>query len=405
MVPDTMAPLPDECVANPCNGQSCSDPTGAATMGDFVCTCSNGQTNVGGPVTGCNDLNECLAVPAPCGATQSCNDPNPKANKKDDFVCTCPTNMNTATGAPVSPCPAPSTEAPATAAPPTMAPPTDECENFPCNGQSCVDTTGFTVADDFVCTCDEDKTSNKGAPVATCGVKDECKVKGACGVDQNCRDPDTSSTSLGDYICECMAKYEGHSTVGKPTTCTMMDECSGGTACDGQSCSDPTGMATQGDFICTCKGSNKTEVGKPVQGCDYMDECEKDPCEHGQSCTDPVTTPQSLKDFTCKCADGSGEPQVGGPVVKGCDGFAMSPLNLAAANGPEAVPEESSSSSGLPIWVYILIALGVVGACAGGAFMVLRQRKANDISFQDFVSGIDHEEGLSEMQAAEQVRV
>eukprot|EP01064_Diplonema_japonicum_P004296 TRINITY_DN127_c0_g1_i22.p1 TRINITY_DN127_c0_g1~~TRINITY_DN127_c0_g1_i22.p1 ORF type:complete len:717 (+),score=255.71 TRINITY_DN127_c0_g1_i22:416-2566(+) len=390
--PMTMAPA-DECSTNPCDGQECSDPTGAATTGDFVCTCkSKGTTKTGGPVAGCTDFDECQADPAPCGKNQMCNDPSPVVSSKKDFVCTCNTNNKTMTAAPVSDCPVPATDAPVS--PPTTAAPVthdDECAKHPCNGQECYDPTGMSTEGDFMCTCEESEETKVGAPVASCGVKDECKAgQAVCGDFQDCEDKNTKKNSLHDFVCSCKVGYEGHSTVGRATTCTMKTECSSD-PCGGQECTDATGMATLGDYVCSCAASGKTMKGAKVANCDTLDECLGNPCGDGEKCVEGRKTKNSLKDYTCSCMDGSGVSNRGGPVLLGCDGYALSPLNLQAAGGNDKTPVEESSSSSTPAWIWLLIIAASLAACGGLAFTVWK-RHQGDVTMQEFIDGVSEVE-------------
>ena len=84
-----------ECDANPCGAdQTCNDPNEAAdSLHDFICTCMSDTsvTQVDGPAT-CSK-NECDVNPCDSAQSQTCNDPSPTLASLGDYTCTCPNGV------------------------------------------------------------------------------------------------------------------------------------------------------------------------------------------------------------------------------------------------------------------------------------------------------------------------
>eukprot|EP01064_Diplonema_japonicum_P033056 TRINITY_DN6426_c0_g1_i1.p2 TRINITY_DN6426_c0_g1~~TRINITY_DN6426_c0_g1_i1.p2 ORF type:complete len:288 (+),score=95.70 TRINITY_DN6426_c0_g1_i1:1997-2860(+) len=95
----------DECTTNPCGaGQGCNDPN-LLKNGDFECSCPFGTAhNIGGPVAKCDEC-EVGNLGSPCAwaghpeVTETCSDPNPTVDSLNDFVCTCPNGITKVGGA------------------------------------------------------------------------------------------------------------------------------------------------------------------------------------------------------------------------------------------------------------------------------------------------------------------
>ena len=138
--------------------------------------------------------------------------------------------------------------------------------------------------------------------VASPPTTDECAAS-PCGDDQNCKD--TDQTAANDYTCTCKADTS-ISVVGKPSVCTT-DECSTTPCASGQTCQDTAqGAKSLNDFVCTCD-SDRTITNTGGSATCVKDECGNDPCDRAntqQTCTDPNTSPTSLGDYTCACANG-----------------------------------------------------------------------------------------------------
>eukprot|EP01064_Diplonema_japonicum_P004299 TRINITY_DN127_c0_g1_i7.p1 TRINITY_DN127_c0_g1~~TRINITY_DN127_c0_g1_i7.p1 ORF type:complete len:217 (+),score=71.87 TRINITY_DN127_c0_g1_i7:305-955(+) len=187
----------DECMRTPApcgTGQTCNDPNKAKTsQHDFTCTCDADTTEdttivqVDGPARCAKD--ECNAKP--CGAEQSCNDPDTAAGSKNDFTCTCIKTLLNVTGQAVPNCG------------------TDECVTNPCGtGQGCEDP-NMLVTGDFECSCPFGSEHNKGAPVEKCdecavgNVGSPCTWVGHPEVTETCSDPNPAADSLNDFVCTC----------------------------------------------------------------------------------------------------------------------------------------------------------------------------------------------------------
>ena len=86
----------DECSKDPCAmGQTCNDPdTSRTTLKDFTCTCTNGVMATGGAAT-C-ELDECEKKP--CGNGQTCVDADRTYTVRLDYLCTCANTGTTARG-------------------------------------------------------------------------------------------------------------------------------------------------------------------------------------------------------------------------------------------------------------------------------------------------------------------
>eukprot|EP01061_Rhynchopus_euleeides_P004034 TRINITY_DN1335_c2_g1_i1.p1 TRINITY_DN1335_c2_g1~~TRINITY_DN1335_c2_g1_i1.p1 ORF type:complete len:1278 (+),score=183.33 TRINITY_DN1335_c2_g1_i1:38-3835(+) len=372
----------DECAAQPCGGQACTDPdTSTLVVGDFICACSphSNITNTGAPAL-CADgaADECTSFP--CGASQTCTDPNRTAASTKDYICTCrlgtglagvgtpaacsldeceavpcgsgqlcrdPDTSVSSSGDFTCLCPSPlAGSMRGTAALCTL----DECVADPCGeDQSCNDpTTSATSVGDYMCTCNQAPTVSVRGGVAVCAV-DEC-VAGPCG-EQLCNDPDTSVISLSDYQCTCM----GNTSItarGAPATCTV-DECSLH-PCGSQECRDSnTDPSSLNDFECVCP-NGVTAPGTPAQ-C-TLDECETQPCAQNQLCTDGNTLPTSLGDYVCSCVSDSSVSRTGGvaPCLKdecemkpcGDDQLCLDPNNLPSNFVCTCMHNQSVSSVG-----------------------------------------------------------
>ena len=289
----------DECAGSPCGSQTCSDPNmSAGSTGDFICTCpapNQSVTQVGKPAT-CSMGNEDECSTTPCGAGQTCSDPDTTAASKNDYVCQCSTGTGSKVGG-------------------MAACKLDECDASPCgSGQTCADANDdASSTGDYMCKCGSPQTGEKMGGAATCAL-DEC-LSTPCASGQTCDDPVKTPGSLLDFVCTCAnkAKATGASAVCEVDECAAADAC--GTAGD-QDCNDPNkSSGSQHDFECTCKADATIKQVDGAATC-TANECDSNPCDASQSqvCNDPSPTFSSVKDYTCTCPNGV--KATGGSVPK-----------------------------------------------------------------------------------------
>eukprot|EP00756_Hemistasia_phaeocysticola_P021277 Hpha_TRINITY_DN15765_c1_g5::TRINITY_DN15765_c1_g5_i1::g.39540::m.39540 len=144
---------------------------------------------------------------------------------------------------------------------------------------------------------------------------DECMPGGSpylvcSSVGQWCTDPNTDPRRIGDWMCMCVGAASG-STRGGPATCVNTGACAANAeVCTGagQACSDQSPL---NGWQCMCV---PPQVGLSTTGAPAT--CSLDECKVGggivcassmQTCNDPNTSPGSLDDWVCSCA----EPEVG----------------------------------------------------------------------------------------------
>eukprot|EP01059_Diplonema_ambulator_P014179 TRINITY_DN2502_c0_g1_i2.p1 TRINITY_DN2502_c0_g1~~TRINITY_DN2502_c0_g1_i2.p1 ORF type:complete len:4005 (+),score=573.78 TRINITY_DN2502_c0_g1_i2:787-12801(+) len=291
----------DECIANggTCTsvGQTCND-TDVTVVGDWTCNCvspATGTPAVGAAAT-CTEVGECVANAMICTAAgQSCDDPN--TNVTGDWTCNC---VQPATGS-----------ATAKAASCLL----DECITNAATcpaGQTCEDPDHSSIGD-WVCNCDAPSTGTGNQAAALCSV-DECltNAKTCTSVGQTCNDTDTSPSSTGDWVCNCVAPATGTATA-KAATCAEVGECvSKAPICTtaGQSCDDPNTNVT-GDWTCNCVAPATGSANAKAATC-AVDECVANVtlCPSGQTCKD--ANPTVKNDWTCDC----NAPYVGKGIAK-----------------------------------------------------------------------------------------
>eukprot|EP01060_Flectonema_neradi_P005301 TRINITY_DN13513_c0_g3_i1.p1 TRINITY_DN13513_c0_g3~~TRINITY_DN13513_c0_g3_i1.p1 ORF type:complete len:1414 (+),score=278.36 TRINITY_DN13513_c0_g3_i1:37-4278(+) len=240
----------DECLSSPCGvGQTCVE-VNDTISNDFICRCSTTVGNiaaVGTPAV-CS-FDECQGTP--CASGQTCRDSNTSVASLNDFVCTNTSQI------------------------------VNECDSTPCDaGQLCVDA-NWLVAGDFVCSCDASVGNIASVGAAAFCVFDECQSS-PCG-SQSCSDANTSTASLGDYVCS--------------NSIPMVDECSTSPCGGGQVCFDPD-WSVSDNFICKCTASGTVAAVGVAASCTY-DECLSGPCYVGQTCSDSNTSISSLGDYVC----------------------------------------------------------------------------------------------------------
>eukprot|EP01060_Flectonema_neradi_P019146 TRINITY_DN2614_c1_g4_i3.p1 TRINITY_DN2614_c1_g4~~TRINITY_DN2614_c1_g4_i3.p1 ORF type:complete len:3253 (+),score=710.66 TRINITY_DN2614_c1_g4_i3:479-10237(+) len=304
----------DECgtYADTCNsvGQACNDPS-KISPGDWQCVCvsPNFGSATAGPAS-CNNTGEC-ATKAPFCATkkQSCADPNGSTNSQGDWECRC---ISPFTGSAV-----------ATHATCVLDECLDDNNNRICSdaGQTCNDpNTDPNAVGDWECICASPSTGKQRAGAAENCILDECiSNRMTCFYSsQACVDTNTSSTSLGDWQCNCL-NSDGFQTGGPATCSSQKGECSAfSTTCLAatQSCFDPdTSNNSTGDWECRCVPPSTGTAGSSLPGTCVINECDYVKCGEQQVCDDPDTSSASIRDYTCTCIGELRGKEVGKPVA------------------------------------------------------------------------------------------
>eukprot|EP01063_Lacrimia_lanifica_P032329 TRINITY_DN550_c1_g1_i4.p1 TRINITY_DN550_c1_g1~~TRINITY_DN550_c1_g1_i4.p1 ORF type:complete len:4792 (+),score=837.30 TRINITY_DN550_c1_g1_i4:378-14378(+) len=242
-----LAPIP------PCEseGQTCNDPT-SGTRGDWRCECSDGQWVVGG-LASCG-MDECIGNDVCSEAGQKCRDPMTSPSSTGDWECVCLSGEGSALRAAAK----------------CSFGEGDECADnaavCKAASQFCLDP-NFDKLDDWECRCIAPSTGPPGPKsVADCGIN-ECVA-----------------------ACDTCAKQTSSAT----NVCLL----------NGQTCTDPSMMAT-GDWFCSCRNGQDTKaIGEPAD-CS-MDECEVpdnakvcSDATPAQTCTDLY--PSTPNDWRCNC--------------------------------------------------------------------------------------------------------
>ena len=250
-----------ECVTNSitctASGQNCVDPN-VDNLGDWQCECVSPQSGSPAPVgtTTCTH-DECTgnsqAFQLCHSQGQRCVDINPSPESLDDWRCVC---EGSSTGFAIG----------------TLAECTyvGECEKYSgvCTsaGQTCSDPDPANDGD-WECVCVSPAVGKSLASSATCEL-DECPLnRYKCGNQQTCRDPNPTSSSLDDWLCEC--QVGSGTSQGTQATC-IVNECADpkvSSICTnkGQTCSDPT--PSNDVKVCLFLGSNSTSSSHRVTGC------------------------------------------------------------------------------------------------------------------------------------------
>eukprot|EP01059_Diplonema_ambulator_P000341 TRINITY_DN10278_c1_g4_i1.p1 TRINITY_DN10278_c1_g4~~TRINITY_DN10278_c1_g4_i1.p1 ORF type:complete len:6273 (+),score=1514.01 TRINITY_DN10278_c1_g4_i1:2553-18821(+) len=304
-------------------GQACNDPD-PTKPGDWECKCVPPTQGTGVASTSSCVLDECIENANICQAKgQLCNDPNTSPSSIGDWTCEC---TGSGTGS--------SLRSPALC---TWA---GECQVQKSRcvevGQTCYDVDPSpTSLGNWKCQCVGDQQGEATGQRALCRI-DECTTGGNSAVceaeHQDCVDPDTNVTSMGDWECRCRAPSSG-SAVQSTATC-ILDECGysgsdlgsdGYTKCascaanrnkceqSNQKCQDPD-ASRGGDWECVCQPPQVGSAVGIVATCEF-DECLKNGviCTSvGQKCVDPVKTTTSTNDWKCVCqgtASGEGKAQ------------------------------------------------------------------------------------------------
>ena len=319
----------DECGTNN-NGavctnaqQLCVDPT--PTMNDWECRCILTTGSAVMTVAACgNTIDECVSMP--CGATQSCNDPNTTTTSTSDFICSC---VSPAFGTD-------SVGSTATCTTPQVL--LDEClvkaNVLICSNaaQECFDPNPYTVnTSDWMCSCIQGITGQAVGRPAQCRYTGECILNNAnCPAGTACVDPNINT--IGDWSC-----------VSQP-----VDECDipeNSLLCTSQNqvCFDPVpNTSGLNDWECQCvlplTGSSRVSVAVCVQ-----DECQtamvNQTCgQFNQLCVDTNTAIGSLNDWQCRCAPPStGTPSTTSAALCVYDECSNATINICTAGGQTCV--------------------------------------------------------------------
>ena len=347
-----------ECVANSgvCSasqGQSCVDPD-TTVAADWLCRCAApyvGSDAVGKAAECVYD--ECTLATTVCGPSQSCVDPIKSLERVGNWVCRCPPPLTNLTVA-----------APAVCV-------LDECEVnaalCEAGGQRCVDANA-TAFGDWECQCLGGGVGAAVASVATCVYGNECDANAATctAVGQFCTDPSTTVT--GDWTCTCITPAGLPPVVGAPASC-IRDECLNATlsaTCTavGQECRDTnTSLSSLDDWVCGCVSP---QSGVPAAGAPatcVLDECAADPCGSGQMCVDPNNATTSVMDYTCMCSTGAGS-NTGAPAVCALD--ECTTLGLACLKEGQTCEDPVATAASQGDWV-CKCAFGLTGEATAKA--------------------------------------
>ena len=309
----------DECVEHGSKcaaGQVCVDPD-QLTSGNWFCECQPPTvgSQAGGPAT-CTD-DECKENTICDVAGQTCKDTD--TTTPNNWICECIAPDTGVAGM----------QAAATCTPPDVC--VDQGGDVKCAQakQHCVQKS----ATEYECACIAPYAGVPvvGAP-ATC-IMDECLATcPSCEADlcklhdQDCVDTDT--TTNGNWECACKAPSTGTPVKGAAAVC-LIDECVATCpSCEadvctaaGQTCTDPDTSATSlSNWMCVCAApSTTTRTTAVVAECVY-DECSdaantKKCTDATQTCVDPTPTLASKNDWTCQCPPPSSGSAVQGPAA------------------------------------------------------------------------------------------
>ncbi|KAJ9437673.1 hypothetical protein DIPPA_70101b [Diplonema papillatum] len=252
----------DECISAAQDGAVQCENFKRYTVDGCECACPWTATQLSGQASG-------PGWDTPC-KTGCCN---PDNDVSGDWCFTADSAFNKQNGCPalqVGVCAAASEPAPSGAAAPTY-PNICEAANMLCLDKD----TSPTSTGDWVCQC---LTSNQEYPLSTglCEV-DECDERAECiAAGQKCVDPDKSAESIGDWRCVCLVGYGD--AEAKPATCdidTPGDECSKHqeTCANAmQYCFDPN-PTVPGDWQCKCPPPTLGTPGEQGIAQCGLDEC------------------------------------------------------------------------------------------------------------------------------------
>ena len=324
---DCSVPPSSWCVQNgkKCTeqGQACITAKNPSDEGSCACIAPLvGTPQAGAPAT-C-ELDECKVVCLSCAdsgagdvckaAGQTCVEGSKDPKKGlHDWRCKCP-NSTISTVAGVAKC--------------TV----NECDTVGTvvctkGQQQCVDPdTDPESTDDWFCKCFDPAVGKKLKGVATC-VLDECLVNAqtCSAAGQTCQDPNQSSGSMGDWVCNCPAPSVGQS-VASAAKCKFVGDCekeavSSVCTAKGQTCVDPD-VKVAGDWMCECVAPQVGPSANQTAATCTLDECtavcatcaqkpgsQTHVCTAAeQSCVDTNKGTGSTGDWKCVCAKpGKGE--------------------------------------------------------------------------------------------------
>eukprot|EP01062_Namystynia_karyoxenos_P024589 TRINITY_DN1959_c4_g3_i1.p1 TRINITY_DN1959_c4_g3~~TRINITY_DN1959_c4_g3_i1.p1 ORF type:complete len:2005 (+),score=462.78 TRINITY_DN1959_c4_g3_i1:73-6087(+) len=228
-------------------GQNCEDPgTGTAATGDWKCKCADGSAEATAAAASCPVAGQCTAANRKTctDGGQGCQD----AGATFNCVCIAPATGSAGSGAlgacALDEC---TVQCPSCAAKPDGL--GSSCTN---KGYNCSDpNTGSTSTGDWFCTVDECSVPPTGSSWSSAYALCASEV-----LTQACVDPNTNENSLSDWQCVCQDPYSGSQTGG--AAACVRDECTqaannGTCTAAGQTCRDPdTGITAQNDWLCEC---------------------------------------------------------------------------------------------------------------------------------------------------------
>ena len=176
--------------------------------------------------------------------------------------------------------------------------------------------------------------------------------KGAC----ECVTPTVSATQRFSPTPSLSVSSTATLTGTVSPTLVVYDECEGRERCGlqgMQNCTDPFPyQSSLNDYVCRCRNSNETEVGRPVSLCTIMDECAEtpQPCYAGQTCFDPKPFPASRFDFECVCSNDPTVKNIGAPVPASTCGMPSPPPSRRAHSAPPTAKLQKDECSPSPCY-------------------------------------------------------
>ncbi|KAJ9440502.1 hypothetical protein DIPPA_11177 [Diplonema papillatum] len=255
----------------------------------------------------------------------------------------------------------------------------DECRHNPCaDGQECNDPNpAVDSLNDFTCTCDNKVKTTGGS--ATCEL-DECDDK-PCGAEQTCVDEDKRFTSRMGYLCEC--KSTGTKARGQPADCSEKatsapDAGSAQTMTPGV----PNPPPTTPPVVTTAEKAQWNE--KKYK--EMVSEKTGVPVHEIEVTTTPNGNSEKHTLRTTFTGDGG---EAASTMLKEELDMENGDLQKMGVGVKSAAEEETESpadeDSGMPAWLWLLIAIAVLG-CAGGVAHMFLKKNEEDVSLADFVT-------------------
>ncbi len=289
----------DACLAFACGGNATCTDLAAPALGAAAgrtCACLPGFG--GNAVTGCVDVDACAANA--CGANAACTDlAAPAGGDAAGRTCACLPGF---AGDAVSGCVD-----------------VDACATNACGANAaCTDLAAPSLA--RTCAC---LPGFGGDAVSGCVDVDAC-VANACGVNATCTDiPAPALGNAAGRTCACQAGFGGNAVSG----CVDLDACATNACGANATCTDlaaPAGGDAAGR-TCAC---NAGFAGNAVSGCVDVDACAANACGANATCTDlaaPALGDASGR--TCACDAG-----FAGNAVTGCVDVDACATNACGSN-------------------------------------------------------------------------